>query len=145
MVGLLLIAAKLQDRQITEDSLIRAKMAAEFVEKTGRLNSSAGLRSLVLLAIKMNDKGFFIDFGKCLSHEIKNSTLFDKRDRDLAEIILFSPQLSAKAAVRELKKRGHREITEENFRMWKMRLLKAKPIMDAVIADDTEFYTSLWA
>jgi len=88
----------------------------------------------VLLAIETNDKRFFIDFGKCLSGEIKDTTLFDKRDCDLAEIVLFSPQMSAKDAVRELKRRGHRGITEENFRMWKMRLLKAKPKLDALMA-----------
>ncbi len=132
MATLLLMAAKLQDKEVLkDDSLIRAKLVAKLVEQTGSLYFAIWQ---VLLAIETNDKRFFIDFGKCLSGEIKDTTLFDKRDCDLAEIVLFSPQMSAKDAVRELKRRGHRGITEENFRMWKMRLLKAKPKLDALMA-----------
>src|SRR5215831_15466601 len=141
LVWLLLIAAKLKDKDLVEDSLLRAKMAACVVKLTGSLNS-LGLQGLVLLAIKTNDKGFFIDFGKCLSGEIKDPTLFHKRDYDLAEIVLS--RLSAEAAVRELKKRGHPGITEENFRVQKMRLLKARHVVDAVVANDAEFFARLW-
>lgn len=129
---LLLMLSKLADKEMLKDqSLIRAKLAARIVKETGDLDFSFWL---VLLAIEINDKRFFIDFGKCLSGEIKDPTLFDKRDRDIAEIVLFEPEMSAKDAVRELEKRGHRGITEENFRMWKMRLLKVKRTFDAVLA-----------
>jgi hypothetical protein len=130
---MLLMAAKLQDKEILtgDDSLLRAKFAAKLVQNTGELAFALGQ---VLLAMELNDKAFFIDFGKCLSGEIKDTTVFDKRDRDMAEIIIFSPRMPAKNAVRELEKRGHRGITEENFRMWKMRLLKAKPLFDKQIA-----------
>jgi hypothetical protein len=131
MVAMLLMVAKLQDKEVLkDDSLIRAKLVAKLVEQTGSL---AVAIPLVLLAIETDDKRFFIDFGKCLSSDIK-PTLFDKRDRDIAEIVLFNPQMSAKRAVRELAVRGHRGITVENFRMWKMRLLKAKPKFNALIA-----------
>src|SRR5262249_22648100 len=114
---LLLMLSKLTDKEVLkDDSLMRAKLAARIVEETGDLDFSFWL---VLLAIETNDKRFFIDFGKCLSGEIKDPTLFDKRDRDIAEIVLFEPEMSANDAVRELEKRGHRGITEENFRMWK--------------------------
>jgi hypothetical protein len=124
IASMLLMAAKLQDKEILkDDSLLRAKLAAKVVEATEDLAPALGQ---VLLAIKTNDKRFFIDFGKCLSGEIKDPTVFDKRDRDIAEIVVFHPQMSARDAVRELGKRGHRGITEDNFRMRKMRLLKAK-------------------
>jgi hypothetical protein len=130
--SLLLMFAKLHDKEILQgDSLIRAKLAAKVVQQTGSLDFCSWF---VDLAIEVNDKQFFIDFGKCLSGEIKDSTLFDKRERDIAEVVLFNPKMSAKDAVRELQKRGHRRITEENFRMWKMRLLNAKRNFDAVIA-----------
>jgi hypothetical protein len=132
MASMLLMAAELQDKEVLRDhSLIRAKLAARMVKETGDLDFSFWL---VLLAIETNDKRFFIDFGKCLSGEIKDPTLFDKRDRDIAEIVACNPEMSAKEAVRELEKRGHRGITEDNFRMWKMRLLKAKPFFDELIA-----------
>ena len=132
MASMLLMAAELQDRKVSkDDSLIRARLAAKLVEQFGDLDFSIWL---VLLAIETNDKRFFIDFGKCLSSEIKDPTLFDKRDRDIAEIVACNPEMSAKQAVRELEKRGHRGITEDNFRMWKMRLLKAKPFFDELIA-----------
>ena len=132
MASMLLMAAELQDKEVLRDhSLIRAKLAARMVKETGDLDFSFWL---VLLAIETNDKRFFIDFGKCLSGEIKDPTLFDKRDRDIAEIVACNPEMSAKEAVRELEKRGHRGITEDNFRRGKMRLLKAKPFFDELIA-----------
>jgi hypothetical protein len=137
--SLLLVVAMMQRKETSipivwgtvGDSLIRAKLTARWFQQTG----SFGLVAyLIELATARNDKQFFVDLGKCLSGEIKDSTLFDKRERDIAEIVLFNPQMSAKDAVRELQKRGHRRITEENFRMWKTRLLKAKPVFDAVMA-----------
>jgi hypothetical protein len=82
----------------------------------------------------MRNKKFFINLGKCLSGEI-DPQLWDRRDIDIAEIVLFHPELSAGDAVRELERRDHHGITEENFRMWKMRLLKAKEQYDAFQAD----------
>ena len=132
MASFLLMATKLQDKEVLKnDSLMRAKLAAKVVEQEGSLDFSIWL---VLLAIETNDKQFFVDFGKCLSGEIKDSTLFDNRARDIAEIVLFEPQMPVKDALRQLERRGHRGITEDNFRMWKMRLLKAKPKFDAAIA-----------
>ena len=83
----------------------------------------------------MKNKEFFIQLGKCLTGEIDRQ-LVDRRQIDIAEIVLFHPELSARDAVRELVRRGHREITEQNFGMWKMRLLKAKKGYDAVQADE---------
>jgi len=80
------------------------------------------------------NKEFFIQLGKCLIGEIDRQ-LVDKRDIDIAEIVFFHPELSAREAVHELVRRGHREITEENFRMWKMRLLEAMKEYVAVQAD----------
>jgi hypothetical protein len=84
-------------------------------------------------ALRKN-KEFFVQLGKCLTGEIDRQ-LVDERDIAIAEIVLFHPQLSAANAVAELQKRGHGTITEDNFRMWKMRLLKAKEEYDAVRAD----------
>jgi hypothetical protein len=82
----------------------------------------------------MKNKEFFLQLGKCLTGEI-DPQLVDERDVDIAEIVLFYPQLSAANAVAELQRRGHSSITEENFRMWKMRLRKAKEEYDAFQAD----------
>ena len=82
----------------------------------------------------MKNEEFFVQLGKCLTGEI-DRRLVDKRDIDIGEIVLFHPELSAGDAARELQRRGHRNITEENFRMWKMRLRKAKEEYDAVQAD----------
>lgn len=94
-------------------SLLRAKLAAQFFELWGASEQ----------VILKGDRQFFIDLGKCLSGEIKTA-VYSKRDLDIAELVLSGPHLSAKEAVRELSKRGHRPITEENFRVTKMRLLR---------------------
>ena len=88
-----------------------------------------GFQSLI------KNKEFFTQLGKCLTGE-NDYQLVDKRDIDIAEIILFHPDLSARNAVRQLVRRGHSPITEQNFGMWKMRLLKAKKEYDAVQADE---------
>jgi hypothetical protein len=88
-----------------------------------------GFQSLI------KNKEFFVQLGKCLTGEIDHQ-LVDKRDIDIAEIVLFHPELAAGDAVSELQRRGHCGITEENFRMWKMRLRKAKEEYDAVQADE---------
>jgi hypothetical protein len=80
------------------------------------------------------NKEFFTQLGKCLTGELDREFV-DKRDIDIAEIVLFDPQLSAGDAVLELERRGHTGITEENFRMWKMRLLKANKKFEACHAD----------
>lgn len=82
----------------------------------------------------MKNKEFFVQLGKCLTGETDHQ-LVDRRDIDIAEIVLFHPELSARSAVRELMRRGHRPITEQNFGMWKLRLLKAKESYDAFQAD----------
>jgi hypothetical protein len=66
----LLMAAKLGDKKVLkDDSLIRAKMAAGSVKSTGSLGA---VLYLIVLAVVTNDKKFFIDFGKCLSGDIKD-------------------------------------------------------------------------
>src|SRR5260370_21020952 len=87
-------------------------------------------RGAIELALVVRHRRFFIDLGKCLSGEI-NSQLWDKRDVDLAEIILSNPRMRAEEGVQEMVKRGHSHITEDNYRMWKMRLLKAKREYDS--------------
>ncbi len=87
-------------------------------------------RGAIELALLVRHRRFFIDLGKCLSGDI-NPQLWDKRDIDIAEIVLSNPRMRAGEAVRELVKRGHSHITEDNYRMWKMRLLKAKREYDA--------------
>jgi hypothetical protein len=77
---------------------------------------------LVQLAAQHDAKEFFITLGRCLSGEIK-STLYDKMDADVADILSENPSITAKEAVRELRKRG-RQISEENFRVRKQRLLR---------------------
>jgi uncharacterized protein YaeQ len=87
-------------------------------------------RGALELAITIKHKKFFIDLGKCLSGEI-DPQLWDKRDLDIAEIVLSNPRMRAKDAVRELERRGHTGISEENFRNWKSKLVKAKREYDA--------------
>ena len=87
-------------------------------------------KSAIELAATIKHKQFFIDLGKCFSGDL-DPQLWDKRDIDIAEIVLSNPQISAKDAVRELEKRNHHGITEENFRNWKSKLLKAKRKYDA--------------
>ena len=82
------------------------------------------------LAATIKHRQFFIDLGKCLSGGL-NTELWDKRDIAIAEIVLSNPRIRAKHAVRELEKRNHHGITEENFRNWKSKLLKAKRKYDA--------------
>ena len=77
---------------------------------------------LIQLAAQHDAKEFFIILGRCLSGEIK-STSHDTMDADVADILSENPSITAKEAVRELRKRG-REISEENFRVRKQRLLR---------------------
>jgi hypothetical protein len=100
-------------------SLLRAKNCAARFEFWGTSDQ---------VALK-GDKQFFIDLGKCLSGEIKTE-VYSKLELDIAELVFSKPQLSAKEAVRELSKRGHK-ITEEHFRVGKMRLLK---VLEEMIA-----------
>ena len=126
----ILILLKLCSREVLpSDSLTQAKLAT-IVQGTGSLSLAMGL---VDAAAELNDKQFFIDFGKCLSGKIKNTALFGKHDRGIAEIVFFHPRMSAKAAVRELVKRGHYDVTEDNFRMRKMRLLKDARKLKALV------------
>lgn len=129
--SLLLMVAKLQGKEyMRDDSLIRAKLTARMFEQTGSFDFHA---HLIEMATARNDKQFFVDLGRCLSREIKDSTLFDNRDRYVAEIVLFHPEMPVANALQELEKRGH-HLTEASFKMRKMRLLKAKPLFDAVMA-----------
>ena len=92
-----------------------AKFAAQNLKRSAEL---------IHLAAHQDAKKFFIALGKCLSGEIK-STLHDKMDLDIGEILSENPSISGKEAVRELKKRGHsRDLSLENFRVRKQRLLR---------------------
>jgi hypothetical protein len=104
----------------------QAKYAAQLFTRPNPEHFKAAIE----LAADIKHKQFFIDLGKCLSGDI-DPELWDKRDIDIAEIVLSNPRISAKNAVRELEKRNHRGITEENFRNWKSKLLKAKREYDA--------------
>jgi len=87
-------------------------------------------RGAIELALIVRHKRFFIDLGKCLSGDI-DPQLRDKRDLDIAEIVLSNPRMRAKDALCALRSRGHRGISEENFRNWKSKLLRAKREYDA--------------
>jgi hypothetical protein len=104
----------------------QAKYAAQLFTRPNPEHFKEAIR----LAAEVMHKQFFIDLGKCLSGDI-DPELWDKRDIDIAEIVLSNPRISAKNAVRELEKRNHHGITEENFRNWKSKLLKAKREYDA--------------
>jgi hypothetical protein len=83
-------------------------------------------------AAAASHKQFFIDLGKCLEARPRlQSQLWDKRDLDIAEIVLQSlwEKLKAKEAVRLLEERGH-QMTEERFRKHKSELLRGKSNFD---------------
>jgi hypothetical protein len=90
-----------------------AKLAAQ------NLKDSA---ELIHLAAQQDIREFFILLGKCLSREIK-SMLRDKMNVEIADMLSENPSISAKEGMRELKKRGW-QISEENFRVRKQRLLR---------------------
>jgi hypothetical protein len=90
-----------------------AKLAADNLEDSAEL---------IHLAAQQGASEFFIILGKCLSSEIK-STLRDKMNLEIAEMLSQNPSISAKEGVRKLKKRGW-NISEENFRVRKQRLLR---------------------
>jgi hypothetical protein len=115
--------------------LAHAKYAALLLDSPDLKPSNQELMRVIGFQALSRNKKFFINLGNCLSGKI-NPQLWDQRDIDIAEIVLFHQELSAGSAVRELERRGHRGITEENFRMWKMRLLNAKKEYDAVQADE---------
>jgi len=75
-------------------------------------------------AAERNDKRFFIELGKCLSDKSgKNrSEWTSKMSRDIASIFVVNPNISDKDGVRELKHKFGWTMSEDNFRMWKMRL-----------------------
>ena len=75
-------------------------------------------------AAERNDKRFFIELGKCLSAKSgKNrSEWTSKMSRHIASIFVVNPNISDKDGVRELKQTFGWTMSEDNFRMWKMRL-----------------------
>jgi hypothetical protein len=116
-------------KQLQLDSRVAAKNCAR--------NLKASWIPIAREAQKGN-RQFFIDLGKCLSGEI-DSTLYEKSDYDLADIVGRNPSISAREGVREMIKRGHREVTEETFRMRKHRLMRnareAREIWEKKIAE----------
>jgi hypothetical protein len=119
---------KIVGNEITDlgDWLAQAKYAAWLFDHP----NPDVFHDTIEFAARVRHRKFFIDLGKCLSGEI-NPELWDKRDLAIAEIVLSNPRIRAKDAVRELEKRGHRGMSEENFRNWKSKLLRAKRERDA--------------
>jgi hypothetical protein len=74
----------------------------------------------IRLAAATGQRQFFIDFGKCLSRDMKSG--YDRLDADIAVILSDNPSIKASDAVRELLKLNHPRISGENFRMRKKRL-----------------------
>ena len=74
----------------------------------------------IRLAAATAQRQFFIDLGKCLSRDMKSG--YDKLDAEIATILSDDPSIKAKDAVRELQRRNHSRISEENFRVRKQRL-----------------------
>ena len=103
------------------DSLPYAKLAAMTFEHPDQ----ELFKNVIEVAAIMKHKKFFIELGKCLSGDIDRH-LWDKREIDIAEIVLSNPRIPARDAVHELQKRGHSGMSAENFRNWKSKLLKAK-------------------
>ena len=116
-------------KQLQVDSRVAAKNCAR--------NLKATWISIAREAQKGN-RQFFIDLGKCLSGEI-DSTLYEKSDYDLADIVGRNTSISAGEGVREMIKRGHRDVTEDTFRMRKHRLMRdardAREIWEKKIAE----------
>jgi len=82
-------------------------------------------KEIIKKAAAVSHKRFFIDLGKCLEARPRlQSQLWDKRDLDMAEIVLqsFQEKLKARKAVSLLEERGH-QMTEERFRKHKSELL----------------------
>src|SRR6266480_5289015 len=87
-------------------------------------------KEIIKKAAAAHHKQFFIDLGKCLERKPRlQAQLLDKRDLDIAEIVLESlarqksgKVLKTKEAVEELEKRGH-QMTEQRFRKHKSELL----------------------
>jgi hypothetical protein len=133
---LLLWKKKSNEGDMAKESLTKAKLAAACFNATKSLQ---WCWPDVWIATQENDKQFFIDFGKCLSDDI-SAELFSKYDRDVAEIVLQldeHPGMPIAAGVRELHKRGHTRMTEDNLRNWKKKLLRVKPEFDDWIKRNT--------
>jgi hypothetical protein len=101
-------------------SLLRAKLAAQFFEFWDASEQ---------VTLKGN-RQFFIDLGKCLSPGGMKAQIYSKLENDIAELVFCKPHLSAREAVRELAKRHH-QVTEDHWRMEKMRLLR---VLSEIIA-----------
>jgi hypothetical protein len=128
---LLLWKKKSAEGDVRKESLTRAKLAATMFNSTKSLELCL---HLIMLAVRDNDKQFFIDFGKCLSDEV-SPELFSKYERDVAEIVLQLDEncgMLTSEGVRKLHKRGHTGMTEENLRNWKSKLLQVKPEFDEI-------------
>ena len=116
-------------KQLQVDSRVAAKNCARNLK---------GTWMGIAREAQKGNRQFFIDLGKCLSGEI-DSTLYEKSDYDLANIVGRNPSISAREGVLEMIKRGHHEVTEETFRMRKHRLMRdareAREVWENKIAD----------
>ena len=120
---MLLLGAK---RPRTQDSPVLAKMAAELFQcsEFDRLLTDGPLMDMIRRAVETKNKQFFIDLGKCLSNQMK-SAVWDRLDYEIALILCIAPRISARRAVGFLKGFRNVAITEDHFRMRKMRLRRA--------------------
>jgi hypothetical protein len=98
--------------EIRDDSRFWAKVASKNLKAA---------KQRILEAIENNDTKFFVDLGKCLSHEI-DATLLDQRDAYVAGLLTQYPSITTEDAILQLRRVGFRLITKVNFRMLKKRL-----------------------
>jgi hypothetical protein len=99
-----------------EEIRFLAKCASRDLEASARLISWAA---------KKGDKLFFVTLGKCLSGENKEDN--DRLSFFIAWVVNENPSITAKDAVRELKRRGGWTLSEDHFRVIKKRLGLSKP------------------
>jgi hypothetical protein len=100
------------------ESRVIAKLAAQDLK---------GYRWHILQAANNNDKQFLIDLGRCLTGEL-STDFHDRLDYDVADICCQNRSVTSKQAVQELGKRGHKNVSEEAFRMRKARLGLTKSV-----------------
>jgi hypothetical protein len=116
------IKPKSEERDDLEDAFQRKEAERLDWRRIARLaaHDLKAYEEEIRLAAATGQRQFFVDLGKCLSRDMKSG--FDKLDADIAAILSQNPSIKAKDAVRELARRNHPRISEENFRMRKKRL-----------------------
>ena len=103
-----------------ESALKRGKNTSRVFAKIISRDLKTYAKTISRLA-EIGNKQFFIDLGKCLSGDIKSDEV-DRQKCDIASMLCSNPSIPIKEAVRELKERCGWEMTEDAFKMAKMRL-----------------------